>query len=145
VQLEQPVGRGRLVLLNLAVCKYHTMRWQPANVAPARDLRNRLRAVLERAAVQPWFEVQVQNAPTCVERLVLRRGSELTLVVRLNLLEAESLLAQIAERAAMPVHIRLPAKRRVRDLLRGTDHGAVETIDTTLDPLRGLFLAVDPP
>jgi len=140
--LERSIGSGHAYYLNSPVAAYGSWRLDEQQVAPARELRRRVRAALRRARVVPPCEVEGQGLPTCIERVPLRlRDGRNVLVVRLNALERPSLLRTLNQNGPIPIEITLPRKLHVREL-NGKDHGVTATVKTTLDAFGAVFLEV---
>jgi len=140
--LENVVRRGRAHYLNVPVCAYPEWRLDPAHIEPARLLRRRVRAALQRAGVLPPCEVRGEGLPTIVERAPLRlRDGRQVLGVRLNALERPQLLEQLAERGPLQVELIFPRARALREL-RGRDHGRADRCTVTLDPFGAVFVEI---
>ncbi len=140
--LECATGRGRAVYLNTSLCEYPTWRLEERSIAQARELRRRVRAVLQQAGVEPPFEVRGEGLPTCLERAELRlRDGRRVLAVRVHALDAPALLARVARGGPRKVQIDLPAARNLRHL-GGDSLGLAARFDLTLDPFGALFLEV---
>jgi hypothetical protein len=146
VQIENTVGEGRAVYLNLAVCEYGRVRLDPSRVATALDLRRRVRLVLEYAGVAPEVSVRGPGLPTCIERMELRtRDGRRVLAVRMNALESRDLMRRLGAAGARPVQLVFPRAVRLRDLVTGTSLGQGESFDVSLDPWQGLLLEMTAP
>lgn len=142
--LERAARRGRAHYLNVPVCAYPRWRLDPQHIGPARELRRRVRAALQRAGVMPPCEVRGEQLPTIVERAPLRlRDGRRVLAVRLNALERPQLLQQLAARGPMSIELIFPVARRLR-LLGGEDFGRVDRCTVTLDPYGAAFLEIGP-
>lgn len=140
--LEHVSGRGRAVYLNMPVCEYASWRLDELRVEPARDLRRRVRAVLQQAGVEPPFEVRGEGLPTCVERAVLRlRDGRTVFAIRLQALDAPQLLQRLAQAGPRPVQIELPLAQKLSHL-GGATLGSGTRFDLQLDPYGALFLEV---
>jgi hypothetical protein len=140
--LEQAVDRGRAVYLNAPVCEYDRWRLDEGLVEPARELRRRVRAVLQQAGVRPPFEVRGEGLPTCLQRTVLRlRDGRTVLVLRIRALEAPPLLQRLAGAGPRAVQIELPRSMELRHL-GGEQIGEGVRFDLRLDPFGALFLEV---
>jgi len=140
--LERVVGRGRAVYLNAPVCEYPNWRLDEAKVAPARDLRRRVRAVLQQAAVDPPCEVRGDGLPTCIERTVLKlRDGRTVLAIRVHALDSPALLARLAKNGPRTVQVDLPQARTIT-LLGGESLGSGTRFELRLDPFGALFLEV---
>lgn len=140
IGIECGVGRGAACYLNLLVADYERVRLDPAQVSSALDLRQRLRALLQRAQLRPPFEVHGERLPTCIERAVLRtRDGRTIYACRLDLLDRPQLLPMLAQGGAVPVTLQLPAVRHLR-VLGGDDLGSGTSFTARLDPYAGLFL-----
>lgn len=144
MQLERELGRGRAVYLNTTVVAYDAWRLDEGNVAKARDLRRRVRTVLERARLSPPFEVHGEGLPTVLERteLLLRDGRRV-FAVRLAALARPAVLAQVAANGPRPVVLEWPAARHFRRL-GGQDLGTTARVELALDPFGALFVEVVP-
>jgi|GEM_PF-6276108 len=141
---ENVVRRGRAYYLNVPVCAYLGWRLEPARIGPARELRRRVRASLQRAGVMPPCEVSAARVPTIVERVMLRlRDGRRVLGVRFNALERPQLLQQLAERGPLEVELIWPRSRSLR-LLDGEDFGRSDRCKVTLDAFGAAFLEVGP-
>ncbi len=144
--LEHSLGRGRAVYLNAPVVGYAAWRLDPAAVEPARELRRRVRGVLQRAGVEPPCEVRGEGLPTCIQRtrLALRDGREV-LAVRVHALEAPAILRELGRNGPRAVRLELPSPRRVFRL-DGTaiGDGMATGFDLQLDPWGALFVEVRP-
>lgn len=144
VQLERELGRGRAVYLNTPVVAYDTWRLDEGSVAKARDLRRRVRTVLERARLSPPLEVHGEGLPTVVERTELRlRDGRRVFTVRLQALARPAVLAKVAAKGPRPVVLEWPAARHFR-LLGGQDLGTTARFELALDPFGALFVEVVP-
>ena len=143
-QLERTVGRGRVMLLNLGVAEYAATRLIPSFAASCRDLRTRVRRVLDRHGVEEIALASVRGYPTILERVLLGKDGRRILAVRANCLENPALFKQLVERGPQPLRIVLPVAARVRDLWTGKPLGVGRHILTKLDPVRGCFLLVEP-
>ncbi len=151
VQIEARAGEGRATYLNLAVCEYASMRLDPERIVAARDLRSRVRRVLDDASVVPPVFVSAQGVPTCLERVVLRAsdGARL-LAVRLNALDDLAVVQAVASHGPVPVELDFPAPVELRDLLSGnllsseprSGRGGGQSIRLEMDPWVGAFLQV---
>ena len=143
VQCEHRFGRGLAVYLNLAVCEYGRVRLDPARLATARDLRRRVRRVLDAANVPPPFEVEATGLPTCLERAVLRGADDRTLLaIRVNALEAPETFQQLLARGSTEVEILFPKPVRLRRLSDGEALGPSASFKLSLDPAWGIFVEV---
>ncbi len=140
--LEQAVERGRAYYLNAPVCLYPDWRLDPTRVGPARELRRRVRAALQRAGVMPPCEVSGESLPTIVERvpLVLRDGRRV-LGVRLSAIERPQLLRQVGARGPLQLELIWPTARRLR-VLGGEEFGVVDRCKVALDPFGVVFVEV---
>ncbi|MBM4060428.1 MAG: hypothetical protein FJ265_04925 [Planctomycetes bacterium] len=137
---ENRVGRGRAVYLNAPVCDYPRVRLDEVGVDVARELRRRVRAVLQQASVEPPCDVRGAGLPTCVERVPLRlRDGRSVLAIRLHALDAPALLANLAAQGPRPVVVELPRERHLRHL-GGEDLGTAARFELRLDPFGALFL-----
>lgn len=142
--VEHGTGRGRAVYLNAPVAAYGRWRLDAAAVEPARELRRRVRAVLQRAGVEPPCELRGEGLPTCIERTVLRlRDGRSVLAIRLHALEAPAILQQIAAAGPRPVVVELPAPRTLRHL-GGESLGTGTRFELQLDAFGALLLEVAP-
>jgi hypothetical protein len=139
VFLERLDGRGRAVYLNLAVCDYVRVRLDPSAVAVARDLRARVRRVLQLAGVEPAVEVRGEGLPTCLERTVLRRQDRVVHALRVNALDRPELLQELGKAGRRPITLSLRSPKHLR-ILGGADLGTNDTFALELDPYAGLFL-----
>ncbi|HLQ38000.1 MAG TPA: alpha-amylase family protein [Planctomycetota bacterium] len=140
VSIEQTHEHGRTVYLDLAVCEYDQVRLDPARTATARDLRARVRQVLQSAGIKPPFDVHGKNLPTCLERAVLHCRSGRTVYgVRVHALDRPAILAELARAGATTVTLQLPLEQHLR-LLSGDDLGTATSFELTLDPFAGLFV-----
>ncbi|MEO6593569.1 MAG: hypothetical protein ABIP94_02315, partial [Planctomycetota bacterium] len=138
--LENTLGRGRGVYLNAPVVAYDNWRLDEQHVEAARELRRRVRAVLQQAGVQPPCEVRGEGLPTCIERVPLRlRDGRRVLAIRIHALDAPRLLQRLAESGPRPVQVELPVARALRHL-GGEDLGTNTRFDLRLDPFGALFL-----
>jgi hypothetical protein len=138
VFIERADGRGRAVYLNLAVCDYAAVRLDAAAIAMARDLRARVRRVLQLAGVEPPLEVRGEGLPTCLERAVLRRQDRVVLALRVNALDRPELLRELGG-GKRPITLSLRSPRHLRRV-GGADLGTNDTFALELDPYAGLFL-----
>jgi hypothetical protein len=140
--VERRVGRGRTVYLNAPVAAYAAWRLAPDRVEPARELRRRVRSVLQAAGFEPPAEVRGEGLPTCIERVALRlRDGRNVLAIRVNALDAPSVLHKLGSGGARPIRIDLPAAARLRRL-DGDSLGEGTAFDLRLDPCGALFLEV---
>ena len=143
-QFERPVGRGRAVLLNLAVHEYWRKRLREDSVAMCRDLRSRVRKLFVKSGVDETALVRVRGFPTIVERLVLTKGKDRILVVRANCLESPELFKKLVDRGPRPMTIVLPIAVRLRDLWTGKVIGRPgRRIEARLDLVRGSFFRIE--
>lgn len=143
VQCEHRFGRGLAVYLNLAVCEYGRVRLDPARLATARDLRRRVRRVLDAANAPPPFEVEAAGLPTCIERAVLRgTGDRTLLAIRVNALEAPETFQQLLGRGSTQVEILFQKPVRLRRLADGEALGPSASFKLWLDPAWGIFVEV---
>lgn len=144
VQLERELGRGRAVYLNTPVVAYDAWRLDEGSVAKARDLRRRVRTVLERARLSPPLEVHGEGLPTVLERTELRlRDGRRVFAVRLAALARPAVLAQLAASGPRPVVLEWPAAMHFRRL-GGQDLGTTARVELALDPFGALFVEVVP-
>lgn len=144
--LEKGLGRGRAVYLNAPVCAYGRWRVDEAAIEPARELRRRVRSVLQLAGVEPPCEVRGDGLPTCIQRtrLVLRDGREV-LAIRVQALDAPAVLARLARDGARAVRCELPSPRRLFQLDgRALGDGPGRSFELSLDPWSALFVEVRP-
>lgn len=140
--VENAVGRGRAVYLNAPVCEYGRWRLDEQQVVPARELRRRVRAVLQQAGVEPPCEVRGEGLPTCIERAALRlRDGRSVIAVRVNALDAPRLLQRLGQDGPRQVQIELPVARTL-SYLGGGAIGGGNRFDLRLDPFSALFLEV---
>jgi hypothetical protein len=140
--LEQALGRGRATYLNAPVVMYPRWRLDPAVHGLARELRKRVRAVLQRAGVEPPCDVRGDGLPTCLERTVLRtRTGAKVMAIRLHALEAPAVLQQVVQRGPCPILLEWPRPHRLRRL-GGEDLGTAARFELMLDPCGALFLEV---
>lgn len=138
--LEQRTGRGRAIYLNAPVCDYPALRLAADQVEKARELRRRVRAVLQQAGVEPPCEVRGAGLPTCIERMPLRlRDGRHVLVLRLHALEQPEVLRELARQPAYPIVVEWPRARRWR-VLGGEELGHGERLELRLPVYGGLFL-----
>lgn len=138
--LEHRTGRGRAVYLNAPVCDYPALRLAEAQVEKARELRRRVRAVLQQAGVEPPCEVRGAGLPTCIERMPLRlRDGRQVLVLRLHALEQPAVLRELAQKPAYTIEVEWPKARRWREL-GGEDLGEAQRLELRLPVYGGLFL-----
>jgi hypothetical protein len=138
--LENHEGRGHAFYLNAPVCDYTRFRLEESAVERARDLRRRVRAVLQQAGIDPPCDVRGQGLPTCVERVALRlRDGRSVLVIRLNALEAPELMQRLGKDGALAITVELPRERHLRHL-GGDDLGTAAKFELRLDPWGALFL-----
>jgi hypothetical protein len=140
--LEQTPDRGRAVYLNAPVCMYDRWRLDESKVEPARELRRRVRGVLQQAGVKPPFEVQGEGLPTCLQRSVLRlRDGRTVFAVCVQALQSPALLKRLAANGPRPVQIELPREYHLRHL-GGADIGTAANFRVALDPWEALLLEV---
>jgi hypothetical protein len=140
--VEATVGRGRAVYLNAPVLAYHRQRLDEQLVDPARELRRAVRAVLQRAGVEPPCEVRGEALPTCLERVRLRlRDGRTVLAIRLNALAAPGLLQRLGADGPRSIVVELPAARTLGHL-GGERLGTGTRFELKLDPSAALFLEV---
>ena len=138
--LELAQGRGRGVYLNAPVAMYGPWRLDEQQVEPARELRRRVRAVLQQAGVQPPCEVRGEGLPTCIERQALRlRDGRSVLAVRVNALDAPAVLQRLALAGPRAVQIEFPVAHTLRQL-GGDDLGTATRFELRLDAFGALFL-----
>lgn len=138
--IEQRVGRGRAHYLNAPVVDYARLRLDPAQAEKARELRRRVRAVLQLAGVEPPCDVRGAGLPTCIERVPLRlRDGRSVLAIRLHALEAPSLLRTLAAGGPRAITVEFPAPRALR-LLGGEPLPVQTKFELMLDPCGALFL-----
>lgn len=140
--LEREHGRGRAVYLNAPVAGYAAWRLLVEQVEPARELRRRVRSVLERAGLRPPCVVRGAGLPTCLELVPLRlRSGRQALVVRINALEAPALLQQLAADGPRAVGLEWPDEITLREL-GGDEIGRGQRFELRLDVFGALFLEV---
>jgi hypothetical protein len=140
--VERAQGRGRAVYLNAPVVGYPRWRLDEASIEPARDLRRRVRAVLQRAGVEPPCEVRGEGLPTCLERVSLRlRDGRRVLAIRCNALDAPAVLLRLVAKGPCDVTIEFAEVCTLREL-GGESLGAGTRFQRRLDPYGALFLEV---
>jgi hypothetical protein len=140
--VENAVRRGRAYYLNVPVCDYPEWRLDPQRIGPARELRRRVRAALQRAGVMPPCEVQGKSLPTIVERAPLQlRDGRRVLGIRLNALERPQLLRQLGADGPLEVELIFPRERDLREL-GGRNHGRADRCTVLLDPFGVVFVEV---
>jgi hypothetical protein len=138
--LELAHGRGRAVYLNAPVAMYGAWRLDEQQVEPARELRRRVRSVLQQAGAEPPCEVRGEGLPTCIERVPLRlRDGRSVLALRLHALDAPAVLRRLAGDGPRAVQVEFRTVRTLR-LLGGEDLGTGTRFDLRLDPFGALFL-----
>lgn len=138
--LENRVGRGRAVYLNAPVCEYGRIRLDETLVEKARELRRRVRVVLQQALIEPPCDVRGPGLPTCIERVSLRlRDGRQVLVIRVHALDDPSLLLRLGAEGSRAVTVELPEPRHLRHL-GGEDLGTAAKFELRLDPFGALFL-----
>lgn len=147
VFVERREGRGRAVYLNLAVAEYNGLRLDAGALGPARDLRTRVRAVLQAAGVEPPCDVRGPGLPTCIERVPLRlRDGRSVLAIRVHALDRPALMAELAREGPRSVTVELPRPLHLRRLGAPNaelgDLGTADKFPLALDPFAGLFLEV---
>lgn len=141
-QIENKLGKGLAVYLNAPVVAYPGWRLDEGAVERARDLRRRVRAVLQRARVDPPCEVRGDGLPTCIERTVLRlRDGRRVVAIRLQALERPAVWQQLAANGPRRVFFELPVPRRLRRL-DGEELGTTARVELQLDPFGALFVEV---
>lgn len=141
-QIEKKHGNGLAVYLNAPVAAYDGWRLDERAVEPARELRRRVRSVLQRAGLQPPCEVRGDGLPTCVHRTMLKlRDGRTVYAVHLQALARPGLLTQLAKDGARAVTFELPAARNLR-LLGGQELGRTARCELRLDPFGALFVEV---
>lgn len=142
--LERAARRGRAHYLNVPVCAYPQWRLDPQRIGPARELRRRVRAALQRAGVMPPCEVRGEQLPTIVERAPLRlRDGRRVMAVRLNALERPQLLQRLADRGPLEVELIFPLARSLR-VLGGEDFGKTDRCTVALDVFGAAFVEFGP-
>lgn len=140
--LERTHGRGRTVYMNATVVDYPEWRLQPRHILPARELRRRVRAALQRARVSPPCEVAGEFLPTCIERVPLElRDGRRVIAVRVHALDRASLLRQMAEAGPVEVELLFTRRVRLRDL-DGRELGDGNRVGVRLDPFGATFVEV---
>ena len=143
-QFERNVGKGRAVLLNLAVMEYASQRLERKHARATRDLRSRVRGILTAAGLRETCLVRIDQYPTILERQVYAKAGRQILVVRANCLENPALLRELVERGPQKMTLVLPMAARLRDLFTGEAVGrAGRRIQATLDPLRGSYFVIE--
>jgi hypothetical protein len=142
-QFERTVGRGRTVLLNLGVAEYARSRLVESQARGCRDLRARIRRLLDKHQVREIALARVARYPSILERVLLTKGASKVLVVRVNCLESRSLFQSLTGRGNQPMTLVLPLAVRVRDLWSGEELGRGRQVEVTLDPLRGSFFLLE--
>ncbi|PIE22148.1 MAG: hypothetical protein CSA62_13790 [Planctomycetota bacterium] len=142
---ERGFGEGKAVLLNVEVSRYWQLRLQEEKrgFVKARELRRRLRSLLEQHRVLPVALAQVEGYPTILQRQLLGEGRRKILVVRANCLENPALFQKLVEEGPRPMKLTLPIPAQVYDLWTGRRIGVGDQIQTSLDPLRGSFFVVE--
>jgi hypothetical protein len=145
VQLTRPIGTGRAILLNLAVCEYPSWRLDLRANVQAEALRGRIGALFAQAGVTPWCRVEAPELKVPVEQLVFDGPHGRTLVLRPHALDSPARLRLLAGAGPVELRVILPARYAVRDLLTGRAWPSTQELQLTMDPLRGAFLALDPP
>jgi hypothetical protein len=146
-QVEKKHGTGLAVYLNAPVAAYDAWRLDEKAVEPARELRRRVRSVLQRAGLQPPCELRGDGLPTCVARTVLKlRDGRTVHAIQLQALARPGLLAQLAKDGPRAVTFELPAARTLR-LLGGAEGvqpelGRTARCELRLDPFGALFVEV---
>lgn len=138
--LEGRAGRGRAVYLNAPVCDYGRLRLDETQVDKARELRRRVRAVLQQAGAEPPCDVRGPGLPTCIERVPLRlRDGRAVLAIRVHALDDPALLLRLGKDGGVDVTVELPRERHLRHL-GGDDLGTATKFELRLDPFSALFL-----
>jgi hypothetical protein len=140
LSIEQRSGRGRAHYLNAPVVDYARLRLDPAQAEKARELRRRVRAVLQLAGVESPCDVRGQGLPTCIERVPLRlRDGRSVLAIRLHALEAPNLLRTLSAAGLRTITVEFSAPRALRRL--GGDPLPVQAkFELPLDPCGAVFL-----
>jgi hypothetical protein len=140
VFLEGRTGRGRAVYLNAPVCDYPALRLDLGQVDKARELRRRVRAVLQQAGAEPPCDVRGAGLPTCIERVPLRlRDGRSVLAIRVHALDDPALLLRLGKDGGIDITVELPRERHLRHL-GGDDLGIQAKFELRLDPFSALFL-----
>ncbi|MFY9345351.1 MAG: hypothetical protein WAT39_22865, partial [Planctomycetota bacterium] len=104
--------------------------------------RRRVRSALVAAGVVPPCEVRGDGLPTLIERTLLRtRDGREVLAIRVNALEAPTVLQRLAADGPRKVRVELAAPARLRHL-GGETIGDGTGFDLQLDPFGALFLEV---
>ncbi len=146
VQIEKQTGRGRAVYLNLAVCEYAAVRLDRKRTHVARDLRARVRRILERIGMAPPVLVRGKGLPTCIERVMLRtpKGRRL-LAIRFHALENPSLQTLLGRIGPKDIRVVFPRDVQLIDAREDKLLGTGSSFDLQLDPWRALLLEVRRP
>jgi hypothetical protein len=132
--LEHAVGKGRAYYLNAPVVAYGAWRLDEQRVEPARELRRRVRSVLQRAGVEPPCDVRGDNLPTCLARVPLRlRDGRRAVAIRLIADDRPDLLQRIRRAGPVSLQIEFPGERRL-GVLGGEPLGRDTKFTVPLDP-----------
>ena len=148
VQLERGVGRGVATLLNVAVAEYRKLRLDPQRPDPARELRERVRRVLDDAGVRPRVEVRGNGLPTLIERLLLtpRDGVGTLLAIRLDGVDDQRVGALLSSRGPVEAELLLGQRFRATEITTTGSRplGVGHRFSFVLDPWRPSFFELRP-
>ncbi len=139
----RPRGEGRSVLLDLDLASYHRERLREDRAAACRELRARMRRLLEAHEVLPVALVRVPGYPTVLEKVSLRAGSRRFLVIRANVCEDPTLFTRLVAMGSRKATLWIPSAATVRELFSGEVLGRGRKISFRFDPVRGTFLELE--
>lgn len=145
VHCEHEFGRGRAIYWNLVVRDYLDLRLDPARVDAARDLRRRVRRVIEGdAGLGRSVSVDGRGFPRCLEVVSLRSGSGGEFVaVRVEASDSPALLRTLRERGPRSIRLDFDREVRLRDLRTGEQIGVGRQFERRLDPSHAMLLQLE--
>lgn len=149
IQFEHEPGRGKAVYFNLAVAEYAAARLDPDRHAASRNLRARMRRVLESAGLEPHVLVRAEGMPACLETTLAApkyRGPggpvDYLLAVRVAALDAPEMFEALVERGPRTLRVEFRREVQVSDARTGEELGTGKVFTREISPTAGVFLSI---